>query len=137
MYRAVLMKSGLLQPALATALSNGITSLQDTLTNLERVRTTPLPFAYQAHLRMTLWYISSFLLHPIETHLLPQGSICSSCPYVSDSVPAKNSNADRSLSQFQIHSFFKVLVIPATAFTSFLLLGFLEIGQEIEDVSTS
>jgi len=34
---------------------------------------------------------------------------------------------------FQIFDAFKYLTIPATAFASFLLLGFLEIGQEIED----
>ncbi|KAH8832930.1 UPF0187-domain-containing protein [Flagelloscypha sp. PMI_526] len=95
-YTAFLMKCGLLQPAMATGMANNITSLQDTLTNLERVRTTPLPFAYQAHLRMSLWLYLFFL-------------------------------------PFQIQSTFHYLTIPATAFASFLLLGFLEIGQEIED----
>lgn len=33
--------------------------------------------------------------------------------------------------QFQIWSSFKYLTIPGTAFAAFLLLGFLEIGQEM------
>jgi len=95
-YLAYLLKNGYLQPALATGLMNNIASLQDTLSNLDRIGNTPLPFAYQAHLRMSLWL---YLL------LLP----------------------------FQVVSVLHYLVIPGTAFASFLLLGFLEIGQEIEN----
>ncbi|KAF8881234.1 Bestrophin, RFP-TM, chloride channel-domain-containing protein [Infundibulicybe gibba] len=95
-YSAFLIRSGLLQPALATGVTNNITMLQDTLSNLERIRNTPLPFAYQAHLRMSLWLYLFFL-------------------------------------PFQIWINFKYLTIPGTAFASFLLLGFLEIGQEIEN----
>ncbi|KAG6899259.1 hypothetical protein C0993_011891 [Termitomyces sp. T159_Od127] len=95
-YAAFLMQAGLLQPAIATGMVNSISSLQDTLSNLERIRNTPLPFAYQAHLRMSLWLYLLFL-------------------------------------PFQIFSFFGWWTIPGTAFTSFLLLGFLEIGQEIEN----
>lgn len=54
-YYASLMKQGLLTPASATAMNNAITILQDTVVNLERIKNTPLPFAYQAHLRMSLW----------------------------------------------------------------------------------
>lgn len=95
-YLAYLLRNGWLQPALATGLMNNIASLQDTLSNLDRIGNTPLPFAYQAHLRMSLWL---YLL------LLP----------------------------FQIVSTLHYLIIPGTAFASFLLLGFLEIGQEIEN----
>jgi len=95
-YLAYLLRNGYLQPALATGLMNNIASLQDTLSNLDRIGNTPLPFAYQAHLRMSLWL---YLL------LLP----------------------------FQVVSVLHYLVIPGTAFASFLLLGFLEIGQEIEN----
>jgi hypothetical protein len=49
------MRNGLLQPALATGVTANLTTLQDTLSNLERICNTPLPFAYQAHLRMSLW----------------------------------------------------------------------------------
>jgi predicted membrane chloride channel (bestrophin family) len=95
-YYARLMKRGLLQPAIATSLTNNFAMLQDTWSNLERIANTPLPFAYQAHLRMSLW---------LYLFLLP----------------------------FQIQAAFKYLTIPFTAFTAFLLLGFLEIGQEIEN----
>lgn len=54
-YFASLMRRGLLQPASATSMVNGISALQDILANLERIKSTPLPFAYQAHLRISLW----------------------------------------------------------------------------------
>ncbi|KAF8229734.1 UPF0187-domain-containing protein [Tricholoma matsutake] len=95
-YTGYLMKNNLVQPAIASNMTTIMTSLQDTMTNLERIRNTPLPFAYQAHLRMSLWLYLFFL-------------------------------------PFQIYVAFGYLTIPATAFTSFLLLGFLEIGQEIEN----
>ncbi|KAJ6608293.1 UPF0187-domain-containing protein [Mycena sp. CBHHK59/15] len=95
-YLAYLLRNGYLQPALATGLMNNIASLQDTLSNLDRIGNTPLPFAYQAHLRMSLWLYLLFL-------------------------------------PFQLVSLLHYLVIPGTAFASFLLLGFLEIGQEIEN----
>ncbi|KZV93122.1 UPF0187-domain-containing protein [Exidia glandulosa HHB12029] len=94
-YFASLLKAGI-PPAIATGLSNALNSLQDSVANLERVRNTPLPFAYQAHLRMCMWLYLFFL-------------------------------------PFQIRAAYNWLTIPATAFASFLLLGFLEIGQEIED----
>ncbi|KAJ7056306.1 UPF0187-domain-containing protein [Mycena amicta] len=95
-YLAHLLRNGWLQPALATGLMNNIASLQDTMSNLERIGSTPLPFAYQAHLRMSLWLYLFFL-------------------------------------PFQVVTSFGYLTIPGTAFASFLLLGFLEIGQEIEN----
>ena len=51
------MRSGLLQPAIATGMTNCLISLQDTVVNLERICNTPLPFAYQVHLRMSLWCV--------------------------------------------------------------------------------
>ncbi|KAF7289844.1 hypothetical protein MIND_01358800 [Mycena indigotica] len=95
-YLAYCLKNGWLQPALATGLMNNIATLQDTLSNLDRIGNTPLPFAYQAHLRMSLWLYLLFL-------------------------------------PFQVVSALHWLTIPGTAFASFLLLGFLEIGQEIEN----
>ncbi|CAL1715235.1 unnamed protein product [Somion occarium] len=95
-YFASLMKQGLLQPASATAMVNAISALQDAVANLERIKSTPLPFAYQVHLRMSLWLYLFFL-------------------------------------PFQIYNAFRWLTIPATALTSFVLMGFLEIGQEIEN----
>ncbi|KAL1744583.1 Bestrophin, RFP-TM, chloride channel-domain-containing protein [Schizophyllum fasciatum] len=95
-YSAFLMRNGLLQPAIASALASALGMLQDTVTNLERIRSTPLPFAYQAHLRMSLWLYLLFL-------------------------------------PFQVYPLMDWITIPGTAFASFLLLGFLEIGQEIEN----
>ncbi|KAF7356016.1 hypothetical protein MVEN_00931000 [Mycena venus] len=95
-YLAHLLRQGWLTPALATGLMNNIASLQDTMTNLDRIGSTPLPFAYQAHLRMSLWLYLFFL-------------------------------------PFQVVGSFGYLTIPGTAFAAFLLLGFLEIGQEIEN----
>ncbi|KAF8962275.1 Bestrophin, RFP-TM, chloride channel-domain-containing protein [Flammula alnicola] len=95
-YTAWCMRAGLLQPAVATGVTNNLTSLQDTLSNLERICNTPLPFAYQAHLRMSLWLYLFFL-------------------------------------PFQIYNAYTWITIPGTAFAAFLLLGFLEIGQEIEN----
>lgn len=54
-YNAFLLRKGLLPPAAATSLTNALTSLHDAISGLDRIRTTPLPFAYQAHLRMSLW----------------------------------------------------------------------------------
>ena len=54
-YFSSLLNKGKLQPAVATGIMNSISSLQDSMSNLERIRTTPIPFAYQAHLRMTIW----------------------------------------------------------------------------------
>jgi predicted membrane chloride channel (bestrophin family) len=95
-YLQMLLRNGFLQPAIATAYVNSITSLQDCVANLERIRTTPIPFAYQTHLRMSVWLYLLFL-------------------------------------PFEIYQAFKWLTIPATAFAAFLYIGFLEIGQEIEN----
>lgn len=43
----LLSKPGLVQPAIATGLITNLGLLQDTVNNLERVQTTPIPFAYQ------------------------------------------------------------------------------------------
>lgn len=51
------MNNDLVSGAIATGFTNNLTSLQDALSNLERVLNTPLPFAYQVHLRMSVWYV--------------------------------------------------------------------------------
>ncbi|PPQ90098.1 hypothetical protein CVT25_012262 [Psilocybe cyanescens] len=107
-YSGWLMKHNLVQPAIASGITNNIFLLQDTVSNLERICNTPLPFAYQAHLRM---------------------SLCEQ--YSSDFGPVIYRDSSRY--QFQIYTSYGVITIPATAFASFLLLGFLEIGQEIEN----
>jgi putative membrane protein len=55
-YNAFLLKGGLIANPAGSTLTNSIAALQDAISGLDRVKTTPLPFAYQAHLRMTLWY---------------------------------------------------------------------------------
>jgi len=95
-YLSNMMAGGHLQAPLATAILANLTLLQDTCANLDRIRNTPLPFAYQAHLRMSLW---------IYLALLP----------------------------FQVEATLNWLTIPGTLFATFLLCGFLEIGQEIEN----
>jgi len=54
-YNAFLLKNGFLLPAAATSFTNTLSALHDAISGLDRIRTTPLPFAYQAHLRMSLW----------------------------------------------------------------------------------
>ena len=54
-YNAFLLKNDLLRPAAATSLTNTLSSLHDMISGLDRIRTTPLPFAYQVHLKMTSW----------------------------------------------------------------------------------
>ena len=54
-YCAFLMREGLIPPTLVGSFTGAILSFQDTMANLERIRSTPLPFAYQAHLRISMW----------------------------------------------------------------------------------
>jgi putative membrane protein len=95
-YQSWLLAKGLLMPAIAAGITANLNSLQDSATSLQRIRNTPLPFAYQAHLRMSLYL---YLLY----------------------FP------------FAIYATFGWWTIAAVAFTSFLFLGFLEIGAEIEN----
>jgi putative membrane protein len=59
-YNAFLQRKGLLSAPGGAALTNTIGALQDAISGLDRIKATPLPFAYQAHLRMTVWYEISF-----------------------------------------------------------------------------
>ncbi|KAF9041460.1 Bestrophin, RFP-TM, chloride channel-domain-containing protein [Panaeolus papilionaceus] len=95
-YSALLMRENHIDQQIAGAMTSNLLMLQDTIANLERICNTPLPWAYQVHLQVTLG---------IYLILLP----------------------------FQIYTAFGYITIVATFFTSFLLLGFLEIGQEIEN----
>ena len=61
-YNAFLLKGGLLAPPAGTALTNSVSALHDAISGLDRIKATPLPFAYQVHLRMTLWYEPLYLL---------------------------------------------------------------------------
>ncbi|KAG9016172.1 hypothetical protein FRB93_011646 [Tulasnella sp. JGI-2019a] len=95
-YLQMLLAQDILMPAMATGFNNALVSLQDALVNLERIRTTPIPFAYQTHLRMSIWLYLIFL-------------------------------------PFEVYEAFKWLTVPCVIFAAFLYLGFLEIGQEIEN----
>ncbi|KAG8700930.1 hypothetical protein FRC08_004373 [Ceratobasidium sp. 394] len=60
-YFNFLLTEGLLQSAAATSFNNNLHALQDAAVQLRRVATTPIPFAYQAHLRMAVWLYLLFL----------------------------------------------------------------------------
>ncbi|KAF8598227.1 UPF0187-domain-containing protein [Ceratobasidium sp. AG-I] len=95
-YFNFLLRSDLLTSAAATLFNNNLHALQDASVQLRRIATTPIPFAYQAHLRIAIWLYLLFL-------------------------------------PFQIYGAMKWYTIPATFFTTFLFLGFLEIGDQIEN----
>ncbi len=84
------MRNGLLQPAVATGIMNNISALQDTMNNLDRIANTPLPFAYQAHLRMSLW-IYLFLL-PVSILLINPTVIDADINYTYSSKYSSPSN---------------------------------------------
>ena len=60
-YVAWLLKNKRIEPTVASAFIGALSALQDTVTNLDRIRNTPLPFAYQVHLRVSLWLYLFFL----------------------------------------------------------------------------
>ncbi|QRV90978.1 bestrophin protein [Ceratobasidium sp. AG-Ba] len=60
-YYNFLLTGGMLQAAAATSFNNNLHSLQDASVQLRRIATTPIPFAYQAHLRMAVWLYLFFL----------------------------------------------------------------------------
>ena len=52
------MQNGLVQSSVASGMITTLALFQDTVSNLERICNTLLPFAYQAHLRLSLWFVS-------------------------------------------------------------------------------
>ncbi|CCO29099.1 UPF0187 protein [Rhizoctonia solani AG-1 IB] len=68
-YFNFLLTEGLLQSAAATSFNNNLHFLQDASVQLRRVATTPIPFAYQAHLRMAIWLYLFFLPFQVYTQL--------------------------------------------------------------------
>ncbi|KAF9445943.1 UPF0187-domain-containing protein [Macrolepiota fuliginosa MF-IS2] len=82
--------------AIEDSISNNILNLQNVISQLERLTNTPLPFAYQVHIRMCTWLYLLFL-------------------------------------PFQLYDNFGYVTIPIVAFFTFLLVGFMEIGEEIEN----
>ena len=136
-YLAWLLRNGQLQPALATAFTNGISQLQDVVTNLDRIRNTPLPFAYQAHLRISLWLYLFFL--PVSLRGVVRGGVVADSVrhFSSKSGARSDTSLSRACSCFIGDEVCSSALTAgmglgrATAFVAFLLLGFLEIGQEM------
>ncbi|KAF9055709.1 Bestrophin, RFP-TM, chloride channel-domain-containing protein [Panaeolus papilionaceus] len=77
------------------AMIGTITAFEESLTSLERILTTPLPFVYSVHIRHTVWIYLFFL-------------------------------------PFQLVSQFGYYTIPGVALASFIYLGFIAAGEEIE-----
>jgi predicted membrane chloride channel (bestrophin family) len=66
----------LVPPAVATGMVNNLATIQDNMVNLERIMDTPVPFAYQVHLRVSTWYAThDFLINHLLTPAIPSGSI--------------------------------------------------------------
>ena len=65
-YNAYLLRNELVPSAAGSMLTNNITGLHDAISNLQRIKSTPLPFAYQAHMRMTLWCEAPCLSFPCK-----------------------------------------------------------------------
>ena len=51
------LSNSLLHPSVANGIMTKLTILQDALSSLGRVSDTPLPYGYQVHLKMSLWYV--------------------------------------------------------------------------------
>jgi len=77
------------------ALYTYITNFEDSLSAIERILTTPLPFVYSVHIRHTVWIYLFFL-------------------------------------PFQLIDQFGWSTIPGVGIASFIYLGFLAAGEEIE-----
>lgn len=67
-YISTVIGRGTMPPPLISVMLGPVQSLQDSITTLERVLTTPLPFAYQAHLRLSIYVYLIFL--PFQTYAL-------------------------------------------------------------------
>ncbi|EMD32858.1 hypothetical protein CERSUDRAFT_118321 [Gelatoporia subvermispora B] len=72
-----------------------LASFEDSLSSLERILTTPLPFVYSVHIKHTVWIYLFFL-------------------------------------PFQLVDLFRWYTIPGVCIASFIYLGFLAAGEEIE-----
>lgn len=128
-YAGWLINQGLLPGPIAGALVSNIAALQNIETSLERIRNTPLPFAYQAHLRICTWcvslcfcsetpsYVSLLAVHLLFTfpNLYCVRMVDHPVRVLSFSMKMRKNN-----------SFGR-----ATTFCAFLLLGFLEIGAQM------
>ncbi|KAM0749178.1 UPF0187-domain-containing protein, partial [Meredithblackwellia eburnea MCA 4105] len=73
-----LIKRATLEPAMFGTFMGPTLGLQDCFTTLEKVLTTPLPFAYSAHLRFSVYIYLLFLPFQIQTTLgwVSIGAVC-------------------------------------------------------------
>ncbi|KAH9822562.1 Bestrophin, RFP-TM, chloride channel-domain-containing protein [Melampsora americana] len=95
-YIAQLQRLKALDVPTTNALLAGVQLLTDSLTTLERILTTPIPFGYIVHLKLVIWGYLLFL-------------------------------------PFQLVTSFGFITIPATALVGIAFLGFLRVGEEIEN----
>jgi len=65
LYFVDLMRNNLVQvqPSVASGMITTLALFQDTVLHLERICNTPLPFAYQFHLRLALWFVFYSMFH--------------------------------------------------------------------------
>lgn len=56
-YHGWLVEEKYIPDSAAANMYSCISLLQNAVVHLERIKNTPLPFAYQAHLRISLWYV--------------------------------------------------------------------------------
>ncbi|CAE6458184.1 unnamed protein product [Rhizoctonia solani] len=68
-YLIFLLKNDFIPSGAASAFASNLNSLQDSAIQLRRIATTPIPFAYQVHLRMVIWLYLFFLPFQIYDRL--------------------------------------------------------------------
>lgn len=65
-YHGWLVEHEYIPNSAASNMYSGISALQNAVVHLERIKNTPLPFAYQAHLRISLWYVCYIALRYVQ-----------------------------------------------------------------------
>ena len=81
-YHKWLLEKKYISDSAAGKLYDYIVALQTQVVQLERIKNTPLPFAYQAHLQMSVWYVLPLLTGNWTSLNSETGYIYSSCRYV-------------------------------------------------------
>jgi len=81
------MQNSLVQSSVASGMITTLALFQDTVSNLERICNTPLPFAYQAHLRLSLWFVFDYSVFHSTSYWLRFQDI--SYPTTSMPIPIK------------------------------------------------
>ncbi|KAI5480222.1 Bestrophin/UPF0187 protein [Pseudohyphozyma bogoriensis] len=84
-YLAAVVNRGTLAPSMISLVMAPLAMFQDSITTLERILTTPLPFAYQAHLRFSIYVYLLFLpfqLYNLLTWLAIPATLIVSCIFL-------------------------------------------------------